>query len=192
MSFRRADSLRSATVALFVGTRGLLLAQEPPGVAPAAPSAPKPVTPALVEGESDGKPTILHRDDVLRGRGQNGRHLWPLLSIPEARMNYFEVTGRGALHFHPDADHRLYVLEGTVVVTCGSTVITCGPGDFIIIPKGVRHCYDVPTPGARALLLTFDAPPYDPKKTVNVEPSRTGSKPEEKGPTAEPKPPSPH
>ena len=42
-------------------------------------------------------------------------------------------------------------------------------GDFIIIPKGVRHSYDVPAKGDRALLLTFDAPPYDPRKTVNLE-----------------------
>ena len=30
-------------------------------------------------------------------------------------MNYVEVTGRSGLHFHPDADHKLYVLEGRVV-----------------------------------------------------------------------------
>ena len=119
--------------------------------------------------EIDDTATVLHRDEVLHDRG-TGKHLWPLLATPEARMNYFEVTSRGPLHFHPDADHRLYVLEGSVVVTCGKSTTTCGPGDFIVIPKGVRHCYDVPKPGDRALLLTFDAPPYDPKKTVNVEP----------------------
>jgi cupin superfamily acireductone dioxygenase involved in methionine salvage len=42
-------------------------------------------------------------------------------------------------------------------------------GDLIIIPQGVRHYYDVPARGERALLLTFDAPPYDPKKTVQLE-----------------------
>jgi len=120
-------------------------------------------------GEREGAATVLHRDDVLRARG-SGKHLWPLLNTPEARMNYFEVTGRGALHFHPDADHRLYVLEGTVLVTCGATTSRCTAGDFIIIPRGVRHCYDVAAPGEKALLLTFDAPPYDPEKTVSVEP----------------------
>ena len=42
-------------------------------------------------------------------------------------------------------------------------------GDFIVIPRGVRHCYDVPAKGDRALLLTLDAPPFDPRKTVNIE-----------------------
>jgi len=120
-------------------------------------------------GEREGAAVVLHRADVMRDRG-GGKHLWPLLHTPEARVNYFEVTGRGALHYHPDADHRLYVLEGTVLVTCGSTTTKCTAGDFIIIPRGVRHCYDVEAPGEKALLLTFDAPPYDPKKTVNVEP----------------------
>lgn len=87
-------------------------------------------------------------------------------------MNYVEVTGRSGLHFHPDADHKLYVLEGHVLVIAGTNNITAVAGDLIIIPKGVRHCYDVPAKGDRALLLTFDAPPYDPRKTVNLEPAK--------------------
>ena len=124
-------------------------------------------------GEREGAAIVLHRADVMRDRS-GGKHLWPLLHTPEARVNYFEVTGRGALHYHPDADHRLYVLEGAVLVTCGTTTTKCTAGDFIIIPRGVRHCYDVAAPGEKALLLTFDAPPYDPKKTVNVEPKPAG------------------
>jgi len=57
-----------------------------------------------------------------------------------------------------------------------STIATVG--DLIIIPKGVRHCYDVPAKGERALLLTFGAPPYDPRKTVQLDSTRpTGRKP---------------
>jgi quercetin dioxygenase-like cupin family protein len=84
-------------------------------------------------------------------------------------MNYVEVAGKSGMHFHPDADHKLYVLEGEVVVIAGTNSNTAIAGDLIIIPKGVRHCYDVPAKGGRALLLTFDAPPYDPGKTVNLE-----------------------
>ena len=122
-------------------------------------------TPAPVEGSA----VIKHQADVVKDRGLGGHHLWPLLSSPEARINYFEVTGRGSLHYHPDADHRLYVLEGSVLIICGKSTTTCAVGDFIIIPKGVPHCYDVPAKGGRALLLTLDAPPYDSMKTVNLE-----------------------
>lgn len=126
--------------------------------------------------ERDGAATIIHRADVLRDRGATNAPprggLWPLYATAEVRLNYFEVTGRSSLHFHPDAEHRLYVLEGTLLVTVGTNTTTATVGDFVVIPKGVRHCYDVPARGDRALLLTFDAPPYDPRKTVNVEPAR--------------------
>jgi|SRR5579872_241766 len=128
---------------------------------------------ALHPAEREGVATLIHGADILRDRNSTNapaRHLWPLYSSPEARMNYFEVTGRSGLHFHPDADHRLYVLEGTVLVTAGTNTSRATVGDLIVIPRGVRHCYDVPARGDRALLLTFDAPPYDPRKTVSLEP----------------------
>jgi quercetin dioxygenase-like cupin family protein len=125
--------------------------------------------------ERDGNATIIHRSNVIHDGASNNSgpmRLWPLHSTPEARMNYVEVTGRSGLHFHPDADHKLYVLEGRVIVMAGTNTTTAIAGDLIIIPKGVRHCYDVPAKGDRALLLTFDAPPYDPRKTVNLEPAK--------------------
>lgn len=125
--------------------------------------------------ERDGTAKIIHRADVIPNHATNGAAqggLWPLYSTPDARLNYFEVAGRTPLHFHPDAEHRLYVLEGKVVVTAGTNITTAIVGDFIVIPKGVRHCYDVPAKGDRALLLTFDAPPFDPRKTVNIESPR--------------------
>jgi len=122
--------------------------------------------------ERDGNAKIVHRADVVPDRSANTTArggLWPLYATPEAHLNYFEVTGRTTLHFHPDAEHRLYVLEGKVLVTCGTNTTTATVGDFIVIPRGVRHCYDVPAKGDRVLLLTFDAPPFDPRKTVNIE-----------------------
>jgi quercetin dioxygenase-like cupin family protein len=125
--------------------------------------------------ERDGIATIIHRSDVIRessNKNSGPMRLWPLYSNSDSRMNYVEVTGKSGMHFHPDADHKLYVLEGQVVVTAGTNSSTASAGDLIIIPKGVRHCYDVPAKGDRALLLTFDAPPYDPRKTINLEPRR--------------------
>lgn len=160
---------------LFVCLGGTGGAQEAKTI-PVPVSAPASVPPPAVAGEVIGAAIIQRRDEVLRDRGAGGeRHLWPLLRTPEARMNYFEVAARVPLHFHPDADHRLYVLEGSLLVTCGTTTTKCAAGDFIVIPRGVRHSYDVVSPGEKALLLTFDAPPYDPKKTVNLEP-RGGAK----------------
>lgn len=141
-------------------------------------SADQSASPPRHAEEQEGSARIIHRADVIPSQSTNGSTgpvrggLWPVYSTPEARFNYFAITGKTALHFHPDAEHRLYVLEGHAVVTCGTNVSTVGPGDFIVIPKGVRHQYDVPAPGDRALLLTLDAPPFDPRKTVNLDPPR--------------------
>jgi quercetin dioxygenase-like cupin family protein len=92
--------------------------------------------------ERDGDAQLIHRADVLKNRGAPGneQHLWPLVSTPEARMSYFEVTSRSGMHFHPDADHRMYVLEGSVLVVTGARTNTAIQGDLIVIPRGVRHC----------------------------------------------------
>ena len=128
--------------------------------------------------EVDGSARIIHKADSIPSQqptNTSSMRLWPVHSTPESRMNYVEVTGRTSLHFHPDADHKLYVLEGELLVTCGTNTTSARVGDLIIIPRGVRHCYDVPSKGGRALLLTFDAPPFDPRKTVNLEERKNDS-----------------
>jgi quercetin dioxygenase-like cupin family protein len=140
-------------------------------------AAAEQVPPASTGGEREGAATLIHRADVLRDRSLNSSaamRVWPLHSTSDSRMNYVEVAGRSGLHFHPDADHKLYVLEGSVIVTTGTNTSTATAGDLIIIPRGVRHSYDVPVHGSRALLLTFDAPPYDPRKTVQLDSSGPG------------------
>jgi quercetin dioxygenase-like cupin family protein len=125
----------------------------------------------LASGERPGQATIIHGAEILAQRSTNNSapmRLWPLRATAESRMNYVEVSGRSGMHFHPDADHKLYVLEGRVLVVAGTNETVAKPGDLIIIPRGVRHCYDVPVKGEKALLLTFDAPPFDPRKTVSV------------------------
>jgi mannose-6-phosphate isomerase-like protein (cupin superfamily) len=124
-------------------------------------------------GEQAGNAKIIRRAEVIPNGFTNSPPqggLWSLYATPEARLNYFAVTGHTPMHFHPDAEHRLYVLEGKVLVTAGTNTTVASVGDFIVIPRGVRHGYDVPMKGERALMLTFDAPPFDPRKTVSVEP----------------------
>src|SRR5262245_16773772 len=111
-------ALLGLVIALAIGIRG------------ETPSARHP-------DERDGSAIIIHRADVLRDRDTDARHLWPLYSNTDVRLNYFEVTGRSGLHFHPDADHRLYVLEGNLAVTVGTNTVNATVGDFIVIPKGV-------------------------------------------------------
>src|SRR4051794_30304785 len=106
------------------------------------------VIPSRHPQERDGNAKVIHRADVVRDQDAptgSPMRLWPLYSSPESRMNYVEVSGRSSWHFHPDADHKLYVLEGNVLVYAGTNRTSATVGDLIIIPKGVRHCYDCVT-----------------------------------------------
>jgi quercetin dioxygenase-like cupin family protein len=48
---------------------------------------------------------------------------------------------------------------------------TLKAGDYISIPAGMKHGYSVPA-DKPALLISMDAPPYDPQKTVRTKADR--------------------
>ena len=52
-----------------------------------------------------------------------------------------------------------------VMVRAGSVQTTLRAGDYISIPAGMKHGYTVPA-DKPALLISMDAPPYDPQKTI--------------------------
>ena len=101
----------------------------------------------------------------------DGNHIWfsgTLMTVKaggEQTRNGFtliEVTTPHSFvvppHIHEDEEEGFYILEGQLRVTCGSDTSTLGPGDFVMLPRGVR----TPAPpwvtgGARLLQIT--APP---------------------------------
>jgi len=113
-------------------------------------------------------PTIV-RTKELMAREPNpstrGGHLWRLHQSATSRTNLVEMRGEAGEHIHPDAEHSLYVISGEVTVHAGDLKTTLHPGDYISIPAGMKHGYTVPA-DKPALLLSMDAPPYDPQKTI--------------------------
>ena len=75
------------------------------------------------------------------------------------------MRGDAGEHIHPDAEHSLYVISGEVMVKAGGMETTLRAGDYISIPAGMKHGYTVPA-DKPALLISMDAPPYDPQKTI--------------------------
>ena len=58
-------------------------------------------------------------------------------------------------HVHPHEEQCLYMLEGTIEVTCGDTTREIGPGAFVVMPRGVPHAFVVTgAEGARFLSIT--------------------------------------
>jgi quercetin dioxygenase-like cupin family protein len=93
--------------------------------------------------------------------------VWNLRQNKNIRINVVEMTGELSLHKHPDAEHSLMVLEGKVRVQIDGEYLIIGQGDFISIPANVPHKYWSLT--KTAMLVSMDAPYYDPAKTIVLE-----------------------
>jgi quercetin dioxygenase-like cupin family protein len=93
--------------------------------------------------------------------------VWSIRQNESIRINLVEMSGELALHKHPDADHSLMVLEGEVRVQIADKTIVVHKGDFISIPANVPHKYWSLT--KTAMLVSMDAPYYDPAKTIPLE-----------------------
>ncbi|MBY0470470.1 cupin domain-containing protein [bacterium] len=100
-------------------------------------------------------------------QGKNIR-VWNIRQTNILRINLVEMSGELPLHKHPDADHSLMVLEGRVRVQIGQEIFEIEKGDYVSIPQDVPHKYWALT--QPALLVSMDAPYYDPKNTVQLEP----------------------
>lgn len=61
-------------------------------------------------------------------------------------------------HIHEDEEEGFYILEGQLRVTCGEQTWTLGPGDFVMMPRGIPHtCSGVGNGSARLLQITSPA-----------------------------------
>jgi quercetin dioxygenase-like cupin family protein len=118
-------------------------------------------------------PTLVRTRDLLErepNRSPNSGKVWRLHQSATSRTNLVEMRGEGGEHIHPDAEHSLYVIRGEVIATVGQEKFTLRAGDYISIPAGLTHGYSVPTDQS-ALLISMDAPPYDPQKTIRSKKS---------------------
>ena len=112
---------------------------------------------------------LIRRADVMARKPDTERdnvRVWTMRQTDHSRVNLVEMRGKLSYHRHPDAEHTLYVLEGRVCAWHGKEAVVIDVGDYFSIPAGAPHKYETLTP--TALLLSFDAPAYDPKLTEPV------------------------
>jgi quercetin dioxygenase-like cupin family protein len=60
-------------------------------------------------------------------------------------------------HVHDTEEQCLYMLAGSIELTCGDVTNTLNEGSFAILPRGVAHSFKVGPDGARFLSLTTPA-----------------------------------
>ena len=101
----------------------------------------------------------------------DGDHIWfsgTLMTVKaggEQTRNGFTlievITPRSFVvppHIHEDEEEAFYILEGQLRVTCGTDTSTLGPGDFVMMPRGIPHtCSTVGDGSARLLQITAPA-----------------------------------
>ena len=128
------------------------------------------MTIALSVNAQEGDPVFVKHKELMAKKpdiqGKNVR-VWNIKKTDIIRINLVEMSGELGLHKHPDAEHSLLVLKGKVRVKVGDKFVVMKKGDFISIPKDVPHKYW--SLSKKSLLVSMDAPYYDPKKTVRLE-----------------------
>jgi mannose-6-phosphate isomerase-like protein (cupin superfamily) len=51
-----------------------------------------------------------------------------------------KVKGEFIWHKHDDTDDFFHVLKGSLDIQLRDRVVTLGPGEMFVVPKGVEHC----------------------------------------------------
>lgn len=105
----------------------------------------------------------------LRRRGL-GRSLWYMGHLLTILASGQDTDGRFSLveaeaapgqepppHLHHREDEAYYVLEGDAVFDVGGERFVATPGDFVFLPRGVAHSFQIAGPRARVLILVSPA-----------------------------------
>jgi quercetin dioxygenase-like cupin family protein len=94
---------------------------------------------------------------------------WAVEKKKDVMCLFVEVSGTVPMHYHPDGIHRMYMVEGKMRCTIGNETMMMEPGDYMMIPRGVRHKLERVGEG-NAYFVTVDGPPINPKNNVWLEP----------------------
>jgi quercetin dioxygenase-like cupin family protein len=141
-------------------------------LAPAGAQSSAPVAPSemMNVGVPLAKFIEARAPDAILG----STRVWYLANSAAERTSIIEIRGHLPQQAHPDATHNLYVIDGQMTGTVAGKPMTLVAGDLITLTPNTSNGWDV-APGQRVLLLSMDAPPFDPAKTIWT----TGEKPTE-------------
>lgn len=112
----------------------------------------------------------MRRADGYALRADEGEALWFFGSLATIKAAEEDTAGAFTLaefvnppgfsppvHVHHDEDEAFYILGGAAEFHCGERSWTVGPGDFLLLPKGIPHWFRV-TDGAPLHSLQLTTP----------------------------------
>jgi quercetin dioxygenase-like cupin family protein len=121
--------------------------------------------------EVDAEGLMVRRSEIIKTEPVADllvARYWAVEKGKDVVSLFVEVSGTIPLHFHPDGVHRMYILEGQLRCQVGEETMDMGPGDYMLIPRGVRHKFQKVSTG-KAYFVTVDTPPIDPAKNIWLE-----------------------
>jgi quercetin dioxygenase-like cupin family protein len=124
-------------------------------------------------GEVEAEGLMVKRSEVVKKESAADlgvARVWIVEKGKDVQSLLVELNGTLPMHFHPDGVHRMYVVEGKLLMTIGKETMAMEPGDYMMIPRGVRHKVERIGEG-KAYFATVDTPPIDPRKIVWLEPA---------------------
>ncbi|WP_224999809.1 cupin domain-containing protein [Cesiribacter sp. SM1] len=65
--------------------------------------------------------------------------------------------GEPPAHVHTHEDESFYILEGSIKYYIGQQELLANPGDFVFLPKGVPHYFEVQSGIVKKLMLVSPA-----------------------------------
>jgi mannose-6-phosphate isomerase-like protein (cupin superfamily) len=84
------------------------------------------------------------------------------------QVKLVKLLGEFTWHHHEHEDELFYVVRGTLQMRFRDRTETVGPGEFIIVPRGVEHC---PVAVEEVQVMLFE--PAGVLNTGNVREART-------------------
>lgn len=84
--------------------------------------------------------------------------------LNDSHVKLVKVQGEFVWHSHAEEDELFLVLQGTLTIELRDGAVAVGPGEMVVIPKGVEHR---PVASEEVHLMLIE--PKDIRHTGNVE-----------------------
>jgi len=81
--------------------------------------------------------------------------------VNDLHVKVVKLAGEFVWHHHDDEDELFLVVSGRLLMQLRDGAREVGPGELIIVPRGVEHCPRALTDEVHVLLL-------EPKRTLNT------------------------
>jgi mannose-6-phosphate isomerase-like protein (cupin superfamily) len=95
--------------------------------------------------------------------GRFSEHWSPKIvgEVNDVHVKLVKLSGEFMWHHHDDEDELFLVVEGRMRIRFRTGDREIGPGEFIVVPRGVEHCPVALTEVVHVVLL-------EPKSTLNT------------------------